>query len=432
MNLNISQSNTKTKNKEINHKSKDFGDSKNEKGKFTEIKSKRYIEQSFLQDFIFLNPKFKSGSSEKELADLILVYFDTLIIIHCKSKENTEDIDKYIRKTIKEACDQLKSSYNRLNNPQFNIEFSNLRRGNIKWDVSKIKTVYTLIILEQKYPIANYNLAVSIFPEIMTLKFTPQIFDLNDLKHLMCLLDTPSDFLKYLKEREKIVTNSSYQMHDEKELFGFYLSNNRNITIFEEHPQLSYLILDGFSNALNKGDLAKKLKQKLILDKKSYFIDKIIDEMHTTQSPHYIMILEEFAKLDRFERRIIGKSALDKAFEVEKKESRKGWRFLIHPSKKDVGFVFVFSDLPRENSKILLQNASFSAKYNYKLKKVIGVAMPIPSLKVIYFDFLYDDREYVYPDKDMEDAVKKLWGKEQISHEEEFPVNNLELNEGIK
>ena len=32
----------------------------------------------------------------------------------------------------------------------------------------------------------------------------------------------------------------------------------------------------------------------------------------------------------------------------------------------------------------------------------------------------------------MEDAVKKLWGKEQISHEEEFPVNNLELNEGIK
>ena len=94
---------------------------------------------------------------------------------------------------------------------------------------------------------------------------------------------------------------------------------------------------------------------------------------------------------------------------------------MIHPYNKDIGFVFVFSDLPRENAKILLQNASCSAKYKMKLKKVIGISMPSPSLGVTYFDFLYDDREYIYPDKNMEEAVAKIWGTEKISKEDEFP-----------
>lgn len=407
----------------MNINSKGLGDLKNKKGKIAESKSKEYIEQSFLKDFIFLNPKYKSGSSEKELADLILVYFDTLIIIQCKSKEYTKDIEKYIRKTVKEACNQLRSSFNRLMNPQFNVEFDNIRRGKIKWDYSKIKKIHSLVILEQDYPIASYNLAVSIYPEIKSLKFTPQIFDLNDLKYLMRLLNTPSDFFKYIEEREKIVTNPAYKMHSEKELLGFYLSNNREITIFEEYPETSLIMFDGsFSEAMDKGDLAEKLRRKIGLDKDSYFIDKILDEMHTTKSQEYLMIMEELVKLNRFERRVLGKVALEKAFEVAKRNPKRGWRFIIHPSKKDVGFVFVFSDLPRENAKILLQNASFSAKYRMKLKKVIGISMPAPSLGITYFDFLYDDREYTYPDKKMEEAVSKIWGKEITSHEDEFPA----------
>ena len=405
-------------------KSKEFGDSKNEKGKAAESKSKEYIEESFLKDFIFFNPKFKSGSSEKELADIILVYFDTLIIIQCKSKEDTEDIEKYIRKTVKEACDQLTSGFNRLTNRQFNVEFDNIRRGNVKWDYSKIKKIYSLIILEQDYPIANYNLSVSIYPEIKSLKFIPQIFDLNDLKYLMQLLNTPSDFFKYLDEREKIVTNPAYTMHSEKELFGYYLSCNRNITIFEEHPETSLVMFDGsFSEALDSGDLAEKLRQKVELDKDSYFIDKILDQMHTTESAEYLVVMEELVKLSRFERRVIGKAALEKALDVSKKNPKRGWRFLVHPTNKELGFVFVYSDLPRENAKILLQNASFSAKYKMKLHKVIGISMPAPTLGITYFDFLYDDREYIYPDEKMENAVTKIWGKEVLSHEDEFPQN---------
>jgi hypothetical protein len=405
----------------MDHKSKEFGNSKNKKGKYAEIKSREYIEHSFLKDFVFFTPKFKSGFSEKELSDLILIYFDTLIIVHCKSKEYTDDIERYIRKTVKEACDQLKSTFNRLTNPQFNIKFNNIRRGDVKWDLSKIKKIYSLIILEQDYPIANYNLATSIYPEIKSLKFTPQIFDLNDLKYLMHLLDTPSDFFNYVEEREKIVTNPAYEMHSEKELFGFYLSNNRQINIFEEYPEVSLVMFDGsFSEAMDSGDLAKKLKKKMELDKDSYFIDKILNEMHTTRSPEYLLLMEEIVKLNRFERRILGNAAVEKAFEVSKRNPKRGWRFVIHPSNKEIGFVFVFSDLPRENAKILLQNASCSAKYKMKLKKVIGISMPAPSLGKTYFDFLYDDREYIYPDQNMEEVIVKIWGNEKISHEEEF------------
>ncbi|MBU0457573.1 MAG: hypothetical protein KKD75_05505 [Nanoarchaeota archaeon] len=406
-------------------RSKEFGDSKNKKGKFAENKSKEYIEQSFLNDFIFFNPTFKSGTGEKELADLILVYFDTLIIIQCKSKKKSEDVAKYIRTTVKEACDQLKSSYNRLSNPKFNVEFNNIRRGNVNWDSSKINKIYTLIILEQDYPIASYNLAVSIYPEIKKLKFVPQIFDLEDLKNLLGLLNTPSDFFNYINEREKIITNPAYKMHNEKELFGFYLSNNRRMNIFEEYPETSLVMFDGsFSESLNEGELAEKLTQKIKLDNDSYFIDKILNEMHTTQSDDYLLVMEELVKLTRFERRVIGKAAVEKAIDVSKRESKRGWRFIIHPNNNQLGFVFVYSDLPRENAKILLQNTSFSAKYKLRLKKVIGISMPAPTIGITYFDFLYDDREYSYPDTKMENAVAKIWGKEFRTREDEFPQNH--------
>lgn len=399
--------------------SKEFGTLKNEKGEVAESKSKEYIEQSFLNDFIFFRPKFKSGTSE--LIDIVIVYFNTLILIECKSKEYTDNIERYMRKTVKEACEKLRSCFNRLTNPQVSIEFDNVRRGKVKWDYSKIKKIYSLVILEQEYPIASYNLAVSIYPEIKSLKFTPQIFDLNDLKYLMRLLNTPSDFFRYLEEREKIVINPAYEMHSEKELFGYYLSNNNKITIFEEHPDTSLLIFDGFSEVIDTGNLAEKLRQKLELDKDSYFIDTVLDEMHTTKSQEYLMIMEELVKLSRFERRVLGKAAVEKALEVAKRNPKRGWRCTMHPSKKEIGFVFVFSDLPRENAKILLQNASFSAKYKMKWEKIIGISMPAPTLGITYFDFIYDDREYVYPDKTMEELVAKIWGKEKISHEDEFP-----------
>ena len=58
---------------------------------------------------------------------------------------------------------------------------------------------------------------------------------------------------------------------------------------------------------------------------------------------------------------------------------------------------------------------------------ILGVAFLLISPNLVLAsdttvgEFLYDDREYIYPDKNMEEAVAKIWGTEKISQEDEFP-----------
>jgi hypothetical protein len=393
----------------------------NLKGDYAEDKAENILERSFLKDFIFRNPKFKSGKSEKELADFVISFFETLIIIQCKNKKETPNLERYIRKTVGEATEQLSSSYNRLLNPQFEITLNNKRQGEIVLNKSDIKKVITLVILEENYPIANYYLAKEILPEIESYNFKPQILNSNDLFNLLKLLDTPVDFFNYLEEREKVVTNSAYKYHDEKELFALYLQSDRKIKIFDEIESPSLIMFDGsFSEDLDEGKLNKKLNQKIKLDRNSYFIDMMLDEMHMTDSKYYLLVMEEFSKLHRFQRRVIGDSIVKKAFEVAKRDKKIGWRCSQNPNNKEIGFVFVISDLPRDKARILLNNASTSAKYKMKWKKVIGVGTTPPGFEGHYFDFLYDDREYIYPDENMEKFEKSFWGEPKHSRYNEF------------
>ncbi len=402
----------------------DLGRLNNLKGYFAEDKAETILEQSFLKDFIFRNPKFKIGNhkKEKELADFVISFFDTLIIVQCKNKKETDNMNRYIRKTVGEATEQLSSSYNRLLNPQLEITLENKRQGRIILNKKEIKKVFTLIILEENYPIANYNLAKEIIPDIDSYKFKPQIINSNDLFNLLKLLDTPTDFFNYLNEREKVVTNSAYKYHNEKELFALYLQSDRKITLFDHIENPSLIMLDGsFSEELDHGELNKKFNQKIRLDKNSYFIDMMLDEMHTTDSKDYLLIMEEFVKLHRFQRRVIGDSIVEKAFEVAKRSKKMGWRCIQNPNNVSMGFVFVISDLPRDKARVLLNNASTSAKYKMKWDKVIGIGTTPPGVEGHYFDFLYEDREYVYPDENMENYVKFFWGELQYSQVDELP-----------
>ncbi len=404
-------------------KQEELGKLNNLKGEFAEDKAENILEQSFLSDFIFRNPKFKTGKSEKELADFVISFFDTLIIVQCKNKKETDNLDKYIRKTVGEAAEQLNSSYNRLLNPKFEITLENKRQGKIILNKADIKKVFTLVILEENYPIANYNLSKEIVPKIDSYKFKPQILNSNDLFNLLRLLDTPIDFFNYLEEREKVVTNSAYKYHNEKELFALYLQSDRKIEILNRIENPSLIMLDGsFSEELDWGELNEKLNQKKKLDRNSYFIDLMLDEMHMTDSKDYLLIMEEFAKLHRFQRRIIGDLIVEKAFEVAKRDKKMGWRCAQNPNSKDMGFVFVISDLPRDKARILLNNASTSAKYKMNWKKVIGVGTTPPGFEGHYFDFLYDDREYIYPDKNMEKFVISFWGEPNHSRVNEFQI----------
>jgi len=155
-----------------------------------------------------------------ELSDLLILYFDTLLIIHVKSimqgqliieyynglltndkKSDFEvELKRYVKKSILHGCKQIKATYNRMTDPKGDkpIILHNDRRGQLEWKPKNIKRIYTILICEEEVPIVNFNLGRSLFPEIDSYKFTPIIFNSQDLLYILDILDTPSKLVAKL------------------------------------------------------------------------------------------------------------------------------------------------------------------------------------------------------------------------------------------
>ena len=379
------------------------------------------VTQSFLSDFVFENPKFpKPLSGNKELADLVIVYFDILLIIQVKSIAFKSKLERYIRKTVQDSCEQLDASYNRLVKSNVPITLHNALRGEIQLEKNQIKKVYAIVILEEDFPIANYNLAVSLFPKIYGYEFTPQIFNLNDLQSIMYILNTPRDFFDYIDQRAKIVTNKAYDLHDEKELFSAYMAMNKTLApLVQKSTGANLFNLSGFSELFDK-KITKQLHERFKLDKESFFIDEILKMLHTSADSEYLQIVQELDKLNRLERRMLGKAALEKARAIDNSERPYNYRFIQIPNN-DTGFVFAFPKSEYDDRKkhrrslFVLCN---TAQYARKLRKIIGFLMPPAQSRHFYIDALYLESELV-DNPTMDEYATSFWSKKEIVRNEE-------------
>lgn len=387
----------------------------NLKGKQAEEFVQILAEKTFLEDWCYKTPKLPNG---KELCDLLIVFDDVAIVWQIKDLKLGSD-GLYKESEVEKNIRQLSGARRSLFDLKKTIELKNPRRGKEIFDPSVIKEVYLISAL-----LGEPQCSLNIFEtwngkliHVFTREFTELV-----LKEL----DTIRDFICYLKEKEKLFSESSIKitiLGEEKELLANYLIGNRS---FKKFPEMSLVVIDEgcWNDFINKPEyLAKKN-----VDEISYCWDGIINRAHTCGG-QYEMVAREMARPNRFERRCLAKVFFDAHVKSDGLPvNRNTFRRVIEMDGITFCFMFLDDSEPRETRRDLLGAFCFITRGKYlKNKKVLGVATELKICPECSYDFcLIELPEWTDAQQKVMEKIQKETGflsnlKMSKLHEDEYP-----------
>jgi hypothetical protein len=380
-----------------------------------ENKVKDTLQNSFIYDLIFGNPRMPEKDNE-EFCDVLIVFFDSILIIQCKESFITDE-EGLTKATIVRGLNQLKTSWNRAKNKSVKLFMINSNKVFKDYRFSDIKNIYPILVVNRKISYLDYN-KIGDMPEIKKLDFVPIILSIDDLKFLVAELDTPSDLFTYFKRREEFLTKNTMPIENEVELLSYYLLNNKNFESKYVGNRLG--IISGFYEEYKNGQLTELFIKKKELDKVSYWVDDILRNAHLSYETNYLKAIEEALKLNRVQRRKLAQRAEEKRNKsiAEKKDA---WGLTIYEEKPEIAFVVYFAQEFDDQTQPFFYSMCACAQYKTNVKKVVGLAQTLsnPGYNIgLYFE----KGEGFTPEE--ETALKKLcdgfWGEGTNSKYGEF------------
>jgi hypothetical protein len=384
-----------------------FGkDSKHIAGKSKEVEIHQLLEKGMLSDFVFKNPIV--SNTGHEICDAIIYFEEIIIIIQIKSTQKPE---KQANKIVDKGIRQSNGAFRYINNCT-SLEIKNDRQGTIKIDKLNEKKIISILILSAQ----DYECFGSLFKADVKEPFV-HVFDEDNLKELIDILDTPPDLINYLIKREELLTKYESVFASERDLLGNYITHGHSFNLPEgaEQERPDQIILTGFWTEENHG-LISKLKERKELNSHSYVFDFIINEVHKCVEPGYIKIATEFSKFDRLKRRMIGDKIYEFGLRALQKQADISGILILNETKQII--LLLFSDLSREKRREKLIVVSKLACYKYKIEKAYGIATeippPYPYNKPYSFDFCLLNTPWVY-DKELE-IFSNIFKKEKENY----------------
>lgn len=409
-------------------------------------------EKTFLNLWSYPNV-FKVQNKGKELCDLLVVFNNHIIIFSDKSIEFKnqngikEDWKKWAKKAIIESSNQIFGAERWIK--RFPDRISLDAKCNEKFPFQLAKNedmiIHRIVLAsfsgnELKEHIGNSG-AFTINPSIigeeehLNTPFTVgqinkekgfvHIMNETSLEVLMTELNTVSDFVIYLSEKERFILSGQLsKSHSEEDLLTAYLEN------VDEEEKHSFK----FGNEDLKIEIKKdiwlnhKNNHRYILkeieDKTSYFWDDIIEyfskEMisnnlvrQSKDNPFEMEIgLREMASENRLQRRIFAKSFIEKIKTNTSKPFL--YRYQFKENDNSTIYVFVIINQPidfnydeyQELREYLLYESSMAIKSKYKeLKKIIAIGRESfeeenPTYSLFYKEFTkWTDEDQIEAEK---------------------------------
>lgn len=315
----------------------------NAKGEAAEQLIASLCKDAFFEDFCFKNPYYSKG---KELCDVLVVLNDVAIIWQIKNIKlkagqfNKSDIEKAIKQCRGARRQLLKLG---------TTTFKNIDGKDKTIDASKINEVFLIAAIEGGTPdFDRYyddgkdgNGNVHIFFEGLTRFAT---------KHL----NTVSDFVEYLRHKEKFLTeHKNIILTDgEENLLALYLQNKRTFGNMESAKDVDMMMVDleGVADELENND--KDYAEKLEADHWSEGWDALIEKKRAgllangapADGPDHDKFLQKMMSHNRFERRVLGAQFFDaaaKAADYPYKETFV-YKRLVPQDNRNVTYVFLF------------------------------------------------------------------------------------------
>jgi hypothetical protein len=195
------------------------------KGKQAEESIVEMAKNTFLVDWCYMNPRLPDG---KEICDLLIIYDNIAIIWQVKDLKLNDD-GRYNTSEINKNIRQLSGARRRLFEVPKPIELENPRRGKELFNHNNIDEVYLISALfgegEDSFSLVEHIGSYTV--HVFTRQFTELV--LNEL-------NTISDFIDYLRDKEAFITKNVELaiMGGEEELLAFYLLNDKSLKRLEE------------------------------------------------------------------------------------------------------------------------------------------------------------------------------------------------------
>lgn len=328
----------------------------------------------------------------------MIIYDEVAIIWQIKDLKLDRN-GKYKEAEVEKNHHQLCSAKHRLFKLNVPIELENPRRGKEMFDPKPIKQIYLISALLGKGE--DYFSFAQLVKDNIIHTFTREFTEIA-----LGELDTMKDFVKYLQEKEKLIScqKEVMLMSQENELLAFYLMNERSFEKFKEANLV--VIEEGIWEELQKRpEYVAKKKEDYI----SYGWDEIINSAHTG-GEQYEKVARELARTNRFERRVLSKAFFDAHVKAHRENKRNHFRRIIKAKGVTYCFVFLDDPEPRNRRKNLLGTICFIARGLFQENKlVIGIATEMKIRRFRSLDFcLLDIPEWgIEQQKEMERLQKE-------------------------
>lgn len=343
---------------------------------------------SFFSLFSFVNPIGKKG---KELCDVIIICGKDIVLISVKEininlTDNYDvDYNRWNTRAIEDSVKQLNGAERFLKS----VSSFKLKGSEEESELPIEKNFFKIALAiggRGKFPI----------PESIQNNGYVNIMDEVSFHSITLELDTITDFISYLREKQTKLLNVYFTGNGEEDLLAYYLFNEFNF------PDKTYLVFDeGLYKSLKKDKFYIKEKKER---QESYIWDFIINhssQNHFTQNGHNTKSLyglmkayEIMAQETRFER----VKLVNNLNEVIKTNVRA--RIYFSPTFNHVIYVFVSGKFnnQKERLKELEIRCMVAAFLMNKSAAVIGIAWEIQKDTEVY-DVAYHNYNNIWNDK---------------------------------
>lgn len=335
------------------------------KGTSGEIFVSTLASKAYLKYWCYPNPVDLDGD-KKEICDLLILFFDTLIIISVKNYDTKGDYKRYRKKVMYKSTNQLLGAERKLFKSTHAIKIRHPEKGIVTFEPKEYKLIFRITV-SLGSDINEYE-----FIDSQDGKVLVNVLNKETFSSIIDELDTIKDLVEYLKQRELILCDNIGKIAkcSEKDLLAYYMLNKREFpkafrTDFEVE---TFKIKNNWQVYLkNKSVLLKKLA-----DENSYFIDELI-EKDILRVKDGELLAAELMTLSRFERRIIANNLFEIVHRYQDEKDFFARRFGKY---KNVGFLFIYYPIERtqEEIDIILQNALQLYSYFHKTDKVVLLA----------------------------------------------------------
>ena len=335
------------------------------KGKIGEDIVNRLAYASYLKYWCYPNPIDLNGD-KKEICDLLILFFDTAIIISVKNYNLKGNYSRFKNKVIDKSSKQLFGAERKLFHSNNEVRIAHPEKGEEIFTPNKYSNVFRITVSVGE-DFEQYE-----FIDSKEGKGIVNIFNKETFEVITDELDTIKDLVEYIKHREKLLYNNLGTTPEcsEKDLLASFLMNKREFPdkILKDFKFGTQSIKNKWQDYLNN----RSVILKKLADEKSYFIDRLVKN-DVLKMPDGELLAKELMTLDRFERRRIARNLYEIVEKYEHIDDFVARRFTEY---NNVGFLFIYYPIekPQEEIDFLLKKAMELYSYFHNSKKIVLLA----------------------------------------------------------